>query len=155
VDHPKAIGDRTALAVMLALRKIGYEIAVPFGENTRYDLVIDDGMRLQRVQCKTGRLRRGAIDFMTSSSYAHHVSPKQPRDYRGQIDAFAVYCPATAGVYLIPIEEVQVPSRATLRVDPARNGQRKRIRLAEDYLIASVETARNVMQVPRATSGAR
>ncbi|MBA2462518.1 MAG: hypothetical protein H0V45_12245 [Actinobacteria bacterium] len=57
---------------MLALRQVGYALLVPFGENTRYDLVIDDGVRLARVQCKTGRLREGAIRFASCSTYAHH-----------------------------------------------------------------------------------
>ena len=54
MDHPKAIGDRSQLAAMLALRRAGFDLWVPFGENTRYDLVIDDGKSLARVQCKTG-----------------------------------------------------------------------------------------------------
>jgi len=53
---------------MLALREAGFAVLVPFGENTRYDLVIDDGERLARVQCKTGRLRSGAIVFKVCSS---------------------------------------------------------------------------------------
>jgi PD-(D/E)XK nuclease superfamily protein len=43
VQHPKAVGDRTTLAAMLALYQAGYAVLMPFGENTRYDLVIDDG----------------------------------------------------------------------------------------------------------------
>jgi hypothetical protein len=76
MEHPKDVGDRTTLAVMLALRERGYAISVPFGENTRYDLVIDDGARLFRIQCKTGRLRKGAITFRTASSYYHHPNEK-------------------------------------------------------------------------------
>ena len=49
MDHPKDTGDRTQLAIMLALRDAGYAVLVPFGENTRYDLVIDDGKSLARV----------------------------------------------------------------------------------------------------------
>jgi len=70
MEHPKDVGDRTTLAVMLALRDAGFAISVPFGENTRYDLVIDDGVRLLRVQCKTGRLRNGSIFFATCSTSA-------------------------------------------------------------------------------------
>jgi len=40
VEHPKDIGDRTTLAIMLALRDVGFEVLLPFGENARYDLVI-------------------------------------------------------------------------------------------------------------------
>src|SRR5436189_6377590 len=111
MDHPKAIGDRSQLAAMLALRRAGFDLWVPFGENTRYDLVIDDGRRLARVQCKTGRLREGAIRFATCSCYGHHARPSRARrSYHGQIDFFAVYCPETRGVYLIPIHDLPTPS---------------------------------------------
>ena len=49
MEHPKGIGDRTTLAVMLALREAGYGLLVPFGENTRYDLVIESDDRLEKV----------------------------------------------------------------------------------------------------------
>jgi hypothetical protein len=157
VEHPKDIGDRSTLAVMVGLKRRGYEIAVPFGENTRYDLVIDDGHTLARVQCKSGQLRAGAIHFKTASSYAHHRSSRQARrHYHGQIDFFAVYCPDTHGVYLLPIDDVAPRCEAALRVEPSRNGQKKRIRLAADYQIAVVNVPSvTVKQAPRATSGAR
>jgi hypothetical protein len=141
MEHPKDIGDRTTLAVMLALHESGYQVSTPFGENTRYDLVLDDGARLLRLQCKTGRMRFGAVEFATASSYAHHPNEKPTqRHYRGQIDAFAVYCRETGGVYLIPIEELPL-DRAYLRVREPRNGQRKRVRFARDYEIATVSWA--------------
>ena len=59
MEHPKDIGDRSTLAIILALRDAGYGVLMPFGENTRYDLVIDRCGSLSRVQCKTGRLRDG------------------------------------------------------------------------------------------------
>jgi hypothetical protein len=37
MEHPKDIGDRSQLAVMLALRATGFAVLIPFGENTRYD----------------------------------------------------------------------------------------------------------------------
>jgi hypothetical protein len=132
VEHPKDVGDRTLLAVMLALRDAGYAISVPFGENTRYDLVIDDGGRLTRVQCKTGRLREGAVVFNTASSYAHLLSPRElRRTYQGQIDYFGVYCPETRDIYLIPIDDVTCTKAARLsasrrkysRDSPARTEQ--------------------------------
>ena len=61
---------------MLALVDAGYAVSVPFGENTRCDVVIDEGWRLARVQCKTGRLRQGAVRFKVCSVYAHHPNPK-------------------------------------------------------------------------------
>lgn len=139
-EHPKLIGDRTTLAVMLALVDAGLDVSVPFGENCRYDLVIDRAGRLTRVQCKTGRLREGVVRFATASTYGHLPSPRETRrDYLGEIDEFAVYCPDTGAVYLLPIEDVLTRSGAYLRVEPPRNGQHKHIRYAKDYEIARVE----------------
>jgi hypothetical protein len=138
MEHPKAIGDRTTLAVMLALQEAGYAILVPFGENTRYDLVIDNGKGFGRVQCKTGRLREGAIRFKACSSYAHHRTPKlMRRDYIGEIDYFGVHCPETGGVYLIPIEDAALQTQCSLRVTPSRNKQSRGIRPAAAYEIAN------------------
>lgn len=151
MEHPKTVGDRSQLAIIVALDRIGYPVLIPLGENTRYDLVIDEGTRLARVQCKTGRLRAGAVRFKACSSYAHHPNPKIPkRDYVDEIEYFGVYCVETGGVYLIPIEDVQPRWECALRVDPARNGQQDRIRQAADYEIAQV----SVTAEPGARPGA-
>ena len=90
---------------MLALEAAGFRVYLPFSENTRCDLVIDDGIGLARVQCKSGRLRKGAVLFKTCSTYAHHPHPKiAKRDYAGEVEYFAIYCPETSGVYLVPIK---------------------------------------------------
>jgi hypothetical protein len=150
MEHPKAVGDRSTLAILLALQERGYALYLPFGENTRTDVIADDGNRLLRLQCKTGRLRIGAVWFSVCSCYGHHRRPAQARrTYEGQIDAFAVYCADTGGVYLVPIGDVGTSSSATLRVSAPRNGQRRRIRFAADYEIGRVTTAG-----PPAPSGA-
>lgn len=154
MEHPKAIGDHTTLAVMLALHEAGYAVLVPFGENTRYDLVIDDGAQLRRIQCKTGRLRGGAIRFKACSSYAHHPNPKlTQRHYVGEIDYFGVHCPETGGVYLVPIRDATSQTQCSLRVTPSRNNQSRRIRPAAAYEIANFGVRPS--SAPRASSGGR
>ena len=63
MEHPKDIGDRSALAIAIALQGIGHAVYLPFGENTRADFIIDDGTRLARgsVQDGTATQRRRAI----------------------------------------------------------------------------------------------
>jgi PD-(D/E)XK endonuclease len=140
LDHPKDVGDRTTLAVMLALRMAGLRVLLPFGENTRYDLVVEDRGSFSRVQCKTGRFRAGAVVFKTTSSYAHHRSAQVARrGYQGEIDYFGVHCPETGGVYLVPIGDVP-GTHGRLRVDPALNGQREGIHPAERYEFARLHS---------------
>ena len=115
---------------------------MPFGENTRCDLVVEAASHLVRVQCKTGRLRNGAVEFSLCSNYGHHRNPQTyARDYHGQVDYFAVYCLETAGVYLVPIGDLPGTRQAFLRLEPPRNNQRRKIRFAARYEIARVATA--------------
>jgi hypothetical protein len=139
MQHPKEVGDRSTMAIMFALRLEGYAILVPFGENTRYDLVIDNGSRLRRVQCKTGRFKNGCLLSNLQHLRASQESKVPRRDYEGQIDDFAVYCPELRAVYLIPIEDVPTRAQGSLRVAPTRNGQAKGVRLAAAYEIARVD----------------
>ena len=138
--HPNEIGDRSTLAIIFALSSQGYGIYIPFGENTRIDLILERGPSLRRVQCKTGRYRDGAVEFATCSSYAHHPHPKiAKRDYVGEIDDFAVFCPDLGAVYLIPIEDLPTRTSATLRVGPPRNNQLNGVRFARAYEIAKID----------------
>jgi len=74
-----------------------------------------------------------------TSTYGHHRNPVAARrTYEGEGDYFAVYCPETAGVYLVPIEDVATRTLAKLRVEPTRNGQQKRVRHAAGYEIARI-----------------
>jgi hypothetical protein len=99
---------------------MGLTVLVPFGENTRYDLVTN-GQELRRVQCKTGRLRSGAVIWNMCGHDGHHTHARQPRrDYTGEVDDFAVHCPETRGLYLIPMADLPIRVRGALRVTRRR-----------------------------------
>jgi hypothetical protein len=121
--------------VLARLLEVYETILLPFGENQRYDLLIDAGNEFIRVQCKTGRLRAGAIRFPACSNTYHHPSPGRSSpssDYRGEADIFGVYCPETDTVYMVPVQEVG-RRLGCLRVEQTRNGQVRNIRWARDY----------------------
>lgn len=128
----KSVGERTEAIVLAELSKVGYAVLIPFGENHRYDLVIEDGDgNFCRLQCKTGNIEKGAIVFSTASSYNHHRRGGR-RDYRGQIDYFAVYSPELQKTYLVPVDHIGTVE-GYLRIEPPKNGQEKNIRWAKDY----------------------
>ena len=133
--RPKEIGERTEAIVLAELVKRGIPVLLPFGDNQRYDLVVErtPGIFL-RLQCKTGRLRRGVVNFSCTSTYQTYSQSKRHRAYQGEVDAFVVYCYANDEVYLVPIEEVG-SAQCSLRLAAPLNGQAKRIKRAEDYLL--------------------
>ena len=130
-SHPVDVGLRTEAAILAELVRRGYEILVPFGTNQRYDLVIDLDGQFLRVQCKTGRLRKGCIEF-SSQSVRSNTTKVMTRDYRGEAELFLVFCPDTGRIYAVPVDDAPT-GHVYLRVDPTRNGQRVKIRWAHDY----------------------
>ncbi|MEO6890748.1 MAG: group I intron-associated PD-(D/E)XK endonuclease [Ktedonobacteraceae bacterium] len=134
-QNHKAIGEQSEAIIMARLLEAGYGVLTPFGDNRRYDLVIEDAdNQFWRVQCKTGWMDEGksVIKFATASSYNHTTKNKGWKNYRGQCEYFAVYCSETKGVYLVPVDLVGV-TQAALRLVPTVNNQEKGVRWAKDY----------------------
>jgi hypothetical protein len=103
----------------------GYRVLRPLSTNQRYDLALDLGDRFLRVQCKTGRLRNGAVVFSTRSCRS---DPKRTyvRSYsREEVDAFLVHCPETDRIYAVAVGDSGALKAASLRVDAPANNQLK------------------------------
>jgi hypothetical protein len=130
-----SIGNRAEAMVLNALARRGFSPLLPFGSGHPYDLVVDDGAKFLRVQCKTGRLIRGAVVFPTSTWCRANVS----RSYRGYADYFGVFCPDNGQVYFVPVADVP-NCTASLRVAPPRNGQTHGLRWAKEYVIWQTPT---------------
>lgn len=130
--NSKDIGERTEAQVLAAFLRRGDIVLLPFGDNQRYDLALDDNGKLIRVQCKTGRLRDGAVRFKACSTYAHRG--RKSKSYKGQIELFGVYCMEIDKIYLVPVDDVGI-REGILRIVPPRNNQGSKIRWAKDYEI--------------------
>jgi hypothetical protein len=131
----KTTGEISEANIIAALITKDWTVSTTFCDNKRYDLVAESPNapgKLLRVQCKTGRLKNGVIDFQCVSQARNYK-----RDYHGQIDLFAVFCPETFRVYLVPIESCGV-THVLLRVDYPKNGQITGIQWASERILGDV-----------------
>src|ERR671922_321834 len=127
---PKTVGERSEAMVLAEVLKQGLPVLIPFGDNQRYDLVVDTAQGFIRVQVKTAVYQRGAVCFWSCSSQAHRGRGRT--GYQGEADVFGVYCPFLERVYFIPV--AAVPERqVVLRAEPTRNRQVKNVRRAAQY----------------------
>src|SRR4051794_30130727 len=123
-------GNQAEAAVLAGLVDLDLIVSVPFGDGQPYDLLVDVGTAILRVQCKCSREDGGCVVFKSCST-DHGLGP---RDYRGLADVFGVYFPPTRAVFIVPVQDV--PRRVTaLRLAPARNNQRAGVRMAADFAI--------------------
>lgn len=131
-DHPKEKGQRSEAAVIFEFVKRGITVLEPFGDNERYDLVVESRGTFFRIQVKTGRLDTGRVQFETRSTGT--LTRKVAKEsYTGEIDFFAVYSPDLEETYVIPEEDTPETTMG-LRVSPAKK-KSPNINWAKDYLI--------------------
>jgi hypothetical protein len=145
---PNRIGAISQAKVIAALVEAGKVVLSPVVNVRPYDLVIEEDGKFARVQCKTGRLFRGAVCFRPHRLRAAKRETGWERrvtSYRGEVDFFGVYCPENEQVYLVPIEDAG-ERICTLRITPAKNGQQKKIRWASEYLVRPIQV--NVTEEP-------
>ena len=124
-------GNLSEAKILAALVAAGYFVSVPFGSGHKYDFVADDSTRLFRVQCKTGRVKNGALIF---NSYSQSGNGATKQGYHGLADLFAVLNPESGEVYLVPVESFGTTG-INLRLMPTLNGQVHKINWAVDYLL--------------------
>jgi PD-(D/E)XK endonuclease len=123
-------GNRSEGLVLCAYLDAGFTVSLPFGTGASYDLVVDAGTRLLKIQVKTAWVSNGCILY--KSQRRQPGTGLTRRAYKsGEVDYFAAYCPATEIIYVVPAEKHGVEGR--LRLNPVRNGQAKLIRWAADY----------------------
>jgi hypothetical protein len=141
---PNRIGAISQAKVLAALTAAGKVVLTPCVHVRPYDFVIEDDGSFFRVQCKTGRMFRGAVYFRPHRLRAAKRETGWERrvtDYKGAVDFFGVYCPDNECVYLVPISAVASYRICSLRVSQPRNNQMKRIRWAEEYLVVPLDVS--------------
>lgn len=123
------IGEAMVIADLMSQ---GHDIAIPFGHNQPYDLIVirrEDG-RLEKVQVKyttsDGSVIRAVI--RSSSAWVAH------RYTADEVDWIAVYEATMSSCFYIPSSVWDGRQQLALRLKPTKNGQTKGIRWAGDFL---------------------
>ena len=118
--HRKGAIAETRIAAELT--RLGFDVYRPVAEGGRYDLLVDCGARLVRVQCKWA-VRAGVIAVRP----ARRASPRaatcgRPTD-SARSTASRHIAPQLESCYWLPMTEFDGRARCPLRLQPAGNGQ--------------------------------
>ena len=130
--NSKQKGNLTELQCLTSFYEQGCHVSLPYGENSRYDMIVDVNGKLLKVQVKTASLRKedeNAIEFSCRSTRVNSQGTISNKYTPDEIDYFATFCKGVC--YLIPVTECSVSK--TLRFAPPKSGQIKGISFAKDY----------------------
>jgi hypothetical protein len=107
----KERGEWAELCFMARAAGLGMSVSKPYGESRRYDVLVEAGSRILRVQVKsTTYCRRGG-------EYSLNVmGPQRKRYAAGTVDFFAVFVIPLEEWYIIPYEAMG--KRLTLHFTP-------------------------------------
>ena len=129
-------GAIAEMAIAFHAVELGLGVLKPLSERQRYDLGLEVGGRLFRVQCKWGHVDGDVIKARLGTSRYTPNGYVRTNYTRDDVDAFAVYCRELSECYLIPISEADGKSYIHLRLRSARNGQVAGLNFAADFTLA-------------------
>lgn len=127
----KEKGDLGEAMVMADVIRRGYKVAIPVGEDWRYDLIVLRKGKLERVQCKYTQSDGKRIEVKCRSTNNWNTRKYTKRD----IDWIAVYDATSDRCYYISAELLgEGKSIITLRLTTPANKQKKGVRWAKSFL---------------------
>jgi hypothetical protein len=136
--NQKGLVAETAIVHECVKRGIG--VARPL-DTAPYDLILDLGPKLLRVQCKFAARRGGVVVIRTRRcrrGREGHIHRSYGAD---EIDAIAAYCPDTGCCYLLPHELSVDRALVQLRLAPTKNNQILGIRWAHEHELGATLSA--------------
>jgi prevent-host-death family protein len=138
IDDPNVKGNAAELAIAAEAARLGLGVWHPLTEHGRCDLLLGIAGQLCRVQCKWARLSGEVVQFNLETSRRTAGGYARTRYTADEVDAIAAYCEELNQCYLVPIEIAEGKSAISLRLAPARNGQRAALNWADQYRLGAV-----------------
>lgn len=107
----------------------GWNIFLPYGEDSPVDLLIQKDGVFKRVQIKTTKAKNGVVFCRLKSSNNWQVKTYSKKE----IDLFGIYDAENKLGYPLPIERVDGMIEFRLRLEKTKNNQEKKVNYAKEY----------------------
>jgi hypothetical protein len=131
-------GALAEAAIALEATRLGFVVLRPMTEGRRYDLVIDMGPRLLRVQCKWARRTGNVLVIKTSTQRLTPNGYVQTTYCTEEIDGIAAYCDELKRCFYLPIAMASGRRGFHLRLAPAANNQQMAINWASHHEFGAI-----------------
>ena len=95
------LGNHSESVVLSAYLKEGFTVSIPFGSGASYDLLVDTGANIFKIQVKTAWISRGVLKYKSLRRQPKSETRIPYKD--GEADFLAVFCPANDSLYGIAI----------------------------------------------------
>ena len=130
--NSKTKGNIFEAKALFEFQRRNIPVALPWGDNERYDMIAEFGGKLNRIQVTANEEVNGSIKCYCRSS-KNHTTNKELKTYENDVDYFVFYNQNRDIIALVPIEDVGSYKSISLRIEPTKNGQISGIKFFKDY----------------------
>lgn len=137
--NTKELGNLGEIIATKRCMEKGFIVSFPYGDRARYDLLIDNGNNILKIQIKSCNPKNNILKCnLYSTQYDILKINKNNRSKKilynkEQIDGFIVVNLESQKCYYVDIENINKSGTMHLRLISAKNNQNKNINLASDY----------------------
>lgn len=133
MNNSKTKGNLGEIKAAEEFIRWGCTVSFPFGDNARYDLIVDINNKLYRVQIKyTSQVTENGSYKAVCVSSTNHTTNKKLSDYKLDVDLMVFYIAELDKCLIIPIDQIDTTA-ICFRTENPKNNQVKKIRLLEEY----------------------
>ncbi len=126
----KSKGDLGQAMIVADALKRGYKVALPLGEDWKFDIIIQKRNKLLRVQCKYATAKNHVIKVRCETHDGRHYYKYTSKD----LDYLAIYDKVTDKCYYVANNLItNGRSSISLRIEEPKNRQKKKILFASDF----------------------
>ena len=125
-------GITTELICMQKFIELGYIVSVPYGNNSRYDLLVDNGKSIWRIQCKAASLNANDSYTIQTCNKVSTTTQRKTKHYtKEQIDFIASIIDNQ--LVIIPVEFIENSTSKVFRIKPPKYGSKSTCNLIQDF----------------------
>ena len=135
--NTKTKGNKAEAVILSEFVKRGFPTMLPFGDNEKYDIVVEINGEFKSIQIKYGRYRNGCV--VAAVTHRIGVNRKKEESYVGKVDYIAIWCEELNTCYLLDLKTFSSKSKTQLRVEhPKNNTSISTVVWAKDYELGKV-----------------
>lgn len=130
--NSKTKGQYSEAKALVEFQKYHIPVAIPWGDNERYDMIAEFNGKLNKIQVKTcNEEKNGSICCYCRSS-TNHTTNQNLSGYSGEVDYFVFVNQTHDLIAIVPIEDVGEQKTLNLRLVAPNNGM-KNFKYFTDY----------------------
>ena len=121
----KTKGEIAETFVLANLIQAGFTVSIPYGENSRYDLLVETSKGFKRIQVKYIGKHKGKKYFQLPlrSTRANKNQNKIKHYTQEEIDFIIGYCPYNNSCYIIPMNKLKTKHEIHIWIDEKPKGK--------------------------------